>query len=91
MPQMGRAEGQIFNVEGFKVLTKWANTRGAVHRKDVPAYPYHNAAPGDWTVAKWREQRFELNYPGFTVVVLDGRGRPVDGHVLLSNLRATYE
>jgi hypothetical protein len=39
------------------------------------------------TVADWKRTRFQPNYPGFDVEVLDDRGRPVLGNTKLATLR----
>ena len=77
MASVERVERSIQKVERFpvKILystpgpAKGRNVRG--DRTNVRTYRYQRAAPGNWTVNEWIEKRFETEYPGFSVEVLD--------------------
>lgn len=79
----------IFNVEGFEV--RFVGLDGEdVSLKRVDDYPYQRAARGAWTVANWKRERFEANYPDFAVEVLGPDGAVVHGKTLLDSLRSRW-
>jgi hypothetical protein len=91
MPTRKAVESRIRNVEGFGVAVFWHH--GGDARSDLtgfPTYPYQQASSGSMTVAAWKRTRFEPNYPGFEVEVLDERGYSVSGNMKLANLRSLY-
>jgi hypothetical protein len=61
------------------------------NKKDMPQYNFSRKAPGDMTVNEWKNTRFNPNYPGLDVEVLDVVGIPVAGQTKLKNVRATYK
>jgi hypothetical protein len=80
---------QIFEIEGFEV--RFVSRDGSdITQRRVDDYRYERAARHNWTVARWRDNRFTPNYPDFDVEVLAGDGRVVHGKTLLSTVRATY-
>jgi hypothetical protein len=80
---------QIFEVEGFEV--RFVSRDGSdITQRRVDDYRYERAARHNWTVARWRDNRFTPNYPDFDVEVLAGDGRVVHGKTLLSTVRGTY-
>lgn len=84
-------ERKIANVEGFEVTVRYAD--GSDVRSDkqgLPSYPFSNAANRAWTVAQWKEERFQKSYPGFQVTVWDADGTEPHGRTVLSNVRDTY-
>jgi hypothetical protein len=88
MPKVSHVESRVRNVEGFLIAVHWH--RGSDVRGDkeaFPSYPYQIAASGEMTVADWKRTRFQPNYPGFDVEVLDDRGHPVLGNTKLATLR----
>jgi len=88
---IANVERKIRRVEGFDV--RILHLRGADVRGDrmgLPQYPFRHAADSDFTVERWKETRFRPSFPGFEVDVLDGRGRPVQGNMKLSTVRASY-
>src|SRR5438270_13388897 len=96
MPTIQRLEGYIAAREGFDVRFRFAGP-GRSRDKDVRSdkrelggYPFERKAPSNKTVAWWIETRFASLYPGYTVDVLDGRGRPVHGGTKLATVRASY-
>jgi hypothetical protein len=97
MATVRHVERRIRAVEGFEVHLRYAepgrhvgkDVRG--DRENVHAYPYSVGARNEWTVAAWLEKRLEYTYPGFTAVVLDGRGDPVHGRTTLATVRASYD
>jgi hypothetical protein len=95
MASVERVEKSIRKVEGFRVSilystpgpAKGRNVRG--DRTNVKTYRYQRAAPGDWTVNEWIEKRFEAEYPGFSVEVLDDSGAVVSARKRLRGVRET--
>ena len=93
MASVGRVENSIYKVERFRVHilystpgpSKGRNVRG--DRTNVRTYRYERAAPGDWTVNEWVEKRFESEYPGFAVEVLNDAGGVASRRTRLRNLR----
>ena len=84
-------EKKIWDVEGFQVnflSSVGKNLRD--NKKDMPQYPFTRKAPGDMTVSEWKQNRFNPNYPGLDVEVLDVVNMPVAGQTKLKNVRATY-
>lgn len=54
-------------------------------------YPYRRAAPGTWTVARWRDQRLMPQLPTHSVIsLLYPNGSPVPGQTRLATLRAAW-
>jgi len=93
MATIERVEKSIEKVERFRVHilystpgpAKGRNVRG--DRTNVKTYRYQRAAPGDWTVNEWIEKRFEAEYPGFSVEVLDDAGTVVSSRTRLRRVR----
>lgn len=84
-------ERSIRRVEGFDVAMLHPDGRDVRGDKQgLPRYSYSRAAKDASTVAQWRKTRFRRSYPGFSVTVLNGDGRPAHGRTLLSTVRATY-
>jgi len=83
-------ERGIAELEGFNVKLAPAGRDTPNTKQKLPRYLYARAARGTFTVAHWRETRFDNAYPGYEVIVLNGRGTPVHGKTLLSNVRASY-
>src|SRR5690242_10756992 len=91
LPQVDRVERMIERVEGFAVRILWPSLRNVRSDKEgVPSYAFERAAKDDFTVAAWKEQRFNSSYPGYKVEVLDGQGRVAAGNTKLGTVRQTY-
>ena len=96
MPKLEFTEKKISVIEGFAVrvlhsgpgTAKGRDVRG--DKKNMPSYSYRRKAAGNQTVAAWIESRFDKNFPGYKVEVLDGDGKKVHGKTLLSTVRDTY-
>ncbi len=85
-------ESKIRRIEGFDVHILHPDGRNA--RGDMKTssnYGYRRAAPNNFTVANWIETRFDPNYAGYKVQVLNASGTEVHGPTLLSSVRDTYE
>ena len=97
MASVERVEKSIRKVEGFRVSilystpgpAKGRNVRG--DRTNVKTYRYQRAAPGDWTVNEWTEKRFEAEYPGFSVEVLNDAGAVVPSRTRLRRVRESTD
>jgi hypothetical protein len=93
MASVERVEKSIRKVERFRVSilystpgpAKGRNVRG--DRTNVKTYRFQRAAPGDWTVNEWTEKRFQVEYPGFSVEVLDNTGAVVSARTRLRSVR----
>jgi hypothetical protein len=84
-------EKRVRRIEGFDVVIldrRYRDVRGDLAGQ--PQYPYARAMSDGSTVAKWKRTRFQPNYAGFRVDVVDPDGRRVDGHTLLQTLRYWY-
>jgi len=86
-------EKRIWDIEAFDVIIKHSDGRDMRGDKTgIPMYgPYDRMAKNSMTVADWRAQRFQPQYPGLTVDVLDGTGQVASGNTLLSNVRDSYQ
>ena len=80
---------QIKRREGFDVIIK-RNNKAVRKRHKLPNYGYKVALKNTKTVAGWKRTRFKKRYPGFSVVVLNARGKPVIGSKHLGTVRDTY-
>ena len=83
-------ERGIAELEGFDVVLALTGRAVSNTKQVLTRYTYARAARGAFTVAHWRETRFANAYPGYTVTVLNGHGKPVHGKTLLSSVRASY-
>lgn len=91
MPMVKNVEKKIWDVEGFQVkLLSSAGKNLRDNKKDMPQYPFTRKASGDMTVSEWKQNRFNPNYPGLGVQVLDVVNMAVIGQTKLKNVRATY-
>ena len=91
MPTVGDFQASVRRIEGFniRVVRDGRNVRDDKQLR-VRYASYSRALSGGSTVTQWRDGRFAQVLPGYEVVVLDARGRPVHGGTLLSTVRATY-
>jgi len=81
----------IRRIEGFDVLVLTPDGRKV--RKDrtgFHTYCFDRKAKDSYTVAEWKQVRFNSQFAGYECDVLDGNGEPVSGHMTLKKLRATY-
>ncbi len=91
MALLKNVEKRVWDIEQFDVTIRHADGRDMRgDRNGVPMYNYDRMAKNSMTVADWKGQRFNPQYPGFTVDVLDGNGQSVAGNTLLSNVRDSY-
>lgn len=91
MPNVQRLERAIQKVEGFQVTIRHADGRDMRSDKEgMRGYPFRRGAKNDFTVAKWREQRFQRNYPGFDVSILLRNGAVASGGMKLATVRDSY-
>ena len=92
MPKVKNVEKQIWDLEGFDV--HFLHLDGRDVRGDMQVgvgySTFERAAPGNMTVARWKEIRFGRCFPGFKVRVLDADGRAVSGRPNLATVRRTY-
>lgn len=80
---------EIEAVEGFSVLVAGSQVSGDGAEVWTP-YPFERAARKNWTVDRWRVERFARAYPGLVVEVLSPDGAAVSGSELLETLRARW-
>lgn len=85
------AEKKIWDIEGFAVeFKKTDGTNVRSDKRNIPQYERKYAAKNSMTVSEWKQKRFNSQYPGFNVDVLDGDGNPVPGQTLLGTVRDSY-
>jgi hypothetical protein len=91
MPKVKNLERATANVEGFEVTIRHADGRDMRGDKQgLPGYECEKGAKNDFTVAQWREQRFQLGYPGYGVTVWLADGAAAHGSMKLSTMRDSY-
>ncbi|MGO8747713.1 MAG: hypothetical protein ACLQNE_17210 [Thermoguttaceae bacterium] len=91
MPKVKSIERKIANTEGFEVAILLADGRDVRSDKDgLPTYPYQNAAPNNFTIAQWRDQRFKQAYPGYDVRVWLADATEAHGATKLGTVRDSY-
>ena len=81
---------QIASIEGFEIEFRSVDGSDVSSRR-VEDYPYQRAARGEWSVSRWKQDRFAATYPDFAVAVLGPDGEEVHGKTLLSTLRARFQ
>ncbi len=59
-------------------------------RDGLPSYPFRHAAKNDFTIAQWRETRFQQTYPGFGVTIWLADGSEAHGAMKLATVRDSY-
>ncbi|HTU70354.1 MAG TPA: hypothetical protein VMF11_08515 [Candidatus Baltobacteraceae bacterium] len=91
--KIGTLEMKIARVEGFQVRVSYPDGRNVrSDREGMPPWNWEKAARDNWTVARWKQERFKSVYPGFEVEVLDGDGNFVEyGNTLLETVRDSYD
>jgi hypothetical protein len=92
MPTLKSVESKIFRVEQFRVRFLQDHSGRGVRsdKKNLRQYDYERMAKNDYTVSQWRTARFQQQYPGFDIEVLDGSGTACHGGTKLSTARDTY-
>lgn len=89
MPRAAFIERTIWNIEGFqvKIMQNGIDVRGD---KGIPAqYIAERMSKNSFTVGEWKA-KFQRQFPGYDVVVLNGDGSVARGNVKLSTVRDTY-
>jgi hypothetical protein len=87
---VSRVARLVQEVEGFRVVVTRKRVALRPVRPMYSNYPPERGVRGDWTVARWRQERFGRYYPDLDVQVLDAYGRLVHGRRQLKTVRATY-
>ena len=85
---------EIYEIEGFGIeFLDMDNNPLPVHQKGLPSYQkeFERRSRGAWTVAEWKEKRFNTLYRGYGVSVLKENGDIAVGQTLISTVRETYE
>jgi hypothetical protein len=59
-------------------------------KQGLPRYPYEKGAKNDFTVAQWREQRFQPNYPGYAISIWLADSTEAHGGMKLATVRDSY-
>jgi hypothetical protein len=91
--KIGTLEMKIARVEGFQVRVFHPDGRNVrSDREGMPSWPFEKAARDNWSVARWKQDRFRSFYPGFDVEILNGDGEVVQfGQTLLETVRESYD
>ena len=91
MARVRNVEKRIFDIEGFEVRIRNINGRALSRNGELPMYTfYERMAPNKWRVQEWKDNRFNRDYPGHRVDVLDGTGRAARGQTTLGTVRDSY-
>ena len=90
MPKVKNVEKRIWDVDGFDVIIKNYGKDLRGDQQGLKQYEGDRASRNSWTVAEWKKKKFEPQYPGLEVEVLDGNGNPVDGRKTLGTVRDSY-
>lgn len=89
MPRVDFIERTIWNIEGFQVriMQNGQDVRGD---KYIPVqYSAEKMSKNSFTVGDWK-LKFQRQFPGYDVVVLNGNGTIARGNVKLSTVRDSY-
>lgn len=89
MPKVSYIEKTVWDIEGFqiKITQNGVDVRGD---KVLPRqYIAGRMSKNSFTVSDWKA-KFQSQFPGFDVDVLDADGDAVRGNTLLSTVRDTY-
>lgn len=94
MPKARFIEKHIWDIEGFEVqITQTIDGRDRDVRGDkiLPKqYEAERASKNSFTVSEWK-QKFQIQFPGYNVNVLNYDGSKARGNTKLSTVRDTYE
>ena len=90
MPKVKNIEKKVWDIEGFSIRMKANGKDIRSDRSGLPQYQSGKASRNNWTVAKWKQEKFNSQYPGLEVDVLDGDGNVVDGRTTLATVRDSY-
>ncbi len=91
MPKLESVEKKIARLEGFSVIVRYQDGQDIRGDKELSqSYSFRAAARQDFTVAQWREQRFQMTYAGYEVTVLLADGTEAPGGMKLSTVRESY-
>jgi len=83
---------QIAEVEGFDVIvTQGGQVVDPTENGVLGAYGYTKALKHTKTVADWKQERFEPQYPGYSCHVLKEDGTKAAGNTALRTVRESYE
>lgn len=91
MAKIKSIEKKIWDVECFDVTIRFNGADVRDDKTGFPQYKFERAAKNDMTVGEWKNNRFNQQYVGYDVDVLDGEGQPVAGQTKLGTVRDTYE
>ena len=90
MPKVKNVEKKIWDVEGFDVVIRKDGKDVHGNKMGLPQWRGENRTKETSTVKDF-EKKFQQQYPGYEVDVLDGDGQAVHGNTLLKNVRDTYK
>ncbi|MCX6008018.1 MAG: hypothetical protein NTZ34_12275 [Chloroflexi bacterium] len=85
-------ERRIRKIEGFRVVIK--DKSGRDIRSDMAHlsnYQYSRKTRKDMTVQDWKRTKFNKQYPGYKVTVIDGPGNAVVGNTKIGTVRESYK
>ena len=87
MPKVAGVEGNIQDLEGFRVrITESEEKDASSAKRRLAGYGYARAARDKFTVARWREHRFKQRYPHLEVEVLFEDGTEAKGRCKLATV-----
>jgi len=93
VPKIENVERRIRKIEGFRVRFLYEKDRKDVRGDKIVSrgYPYEHAANNEWTVEKWKKDRFRQVYPGYEIDVLYRDKSSVQGNTKLATVRQSYQ
>ena len=91
MAKVKNVEKKIWDVEGFDVVLKYNGKDLRGDKAGLPQFENNRASKSAWTVSEWKIKRFQKQYPGYEVEILDGDGNEVRGNMTLGNVRDSYD
>lgn len=89
MPRTDNIEEKVWAIEKFRIviMQNGADVRGD---KIIPRqYEAERMSKNSFTVGEWRA-KFQAQFPGYNVKVLNADGSEARGTALLSTVRSTY-
>lgn len=91
MPKVKNVEKKIWDLEDFSVVIKANGKDLRGDKQGLKQFEGEKASRNNWTVAEWKKKKFELQYPGLEVDILNGDGTSVDGRMTLGSVRDSYK
>lgn len=90
MPKVAHIEKTVRSIEGFEIRIMYNNGTNVRGDKSIPKqYVAGKMSKSSFAVGDWKA-KFQSQFPGYEVQVLNADGSVARGTTLLSTVRATY-